>query len=161
MFPRGDSAFATSTDEELWRVLEGADEFEQSHLDVLVARAGEVTPPEVYPDASMLHGYAQLAMFALTHAIRSFQPGDRTQDAIAAASQLQHIAMLYIEDRDNLNYNIESDRKRLQGDPLMQAELRRQREDLALLAGDEDRARLLKELRYRAVAGQVIDPEKA
>jgi hypothetical protein len=98
-------------------------------------------------------------MFALMHAIGSFQPGDHTQDAIAAARQLQFIVMLYIEDRDNLDYNIESDRKRLQGDPLMQAELRRQREDLALLSGDEDRTRMLRELRYRAVAARLIDPE--
>jgi len=123
----------------------------------MIATAKAALPPDIAPGAPMLHWYAQAAMIALTHAIRCHLPGDRTQDALASESQLRHLLTIHVESRDNLDWNVEADRDRLDSDPLMQAELARREADLSLLARGGNQAETVRHMRERAEQEPVIE----
>ena len=123
----------------------------------MIATAKAALPPEKAPSAPMQHWYAQAAMIALTHAIRCHLPGDRTQDALATESQLRHLLTIHVESRDNLDWNVQADRDRLDSDPLMQAELSRREADLSVLAMGGSRAETIRHMRERAEQESVIE----
>jgi uncharacterized protein YjaG (DUF416 family) len=137
----------------LWRQLAGQ-EVPAAELERQARRAVALLDEPAEGEWSELSPYAEDAVAAVAYALQCYLQGE-SQQAFWAAYCVYRTLDTFIDDRDHLDPNAPGVAERIAADPLIQAELARQAEDLADLAATRDqpaeRAALLPQLRDRAV----------
>lgn len=127
---RGDPDALASALTELWDDLEGNPSLNlQSHQQV----AEDLVP---YEDDSWVDecAFAQHTAAAIAYAIRSRLTGE-AQEAAWAARQIYEALDFRVTTRDDVDLNVAGVEEQVAADPLIQAELNRQRRDLRTLRG--------------------------
>lgn len=146
---RGDPDLLGDALERLWSQLEGSVSVDlKSQIEV----AEGLVP---FEDDSWVDecAYAQNTAAAAAYALRSYLSGD-AQDAAWSARQVYEALDLWVATRDNVDFNAPGGERFIAEDPLVQAELARQRrcvESLADVSGDELR-RLVSGIRREAAS---------
>jgi hypothetical protein len=150
----GDTSFATQTAASLWQALEGGT-LAPDELQKLLERAEGLVPPGEAVGVVIWHWYAADAMAALIYAIKC-QQRDLTQEAVWAARQAIESASRFVEIRDGRDAKTPDDMRRLDSDPVVQAELGRQAADLDVLVGSDRREAKIMRVREAAERSPVI-----
>jgi uncharacterized protein YjaG (DUF416 family) len=150
----GDTSFATQTAASLWQALEDGT-LAPDELQKLLERAEGLVPPGEAVGVVIWHWYAADAMAALIYAIKC-QQRDLTQEAVWAARQAIESASRFVEIRDGRDAKTPDDMRRLDSDPVVQAELGRQAADLDVLVGSDRREAKIMRVREAAERSPVI-----
>lgn len=135
---QGDPSTLDGALDALWASLEGSVTPSLS-WDVLLDDVMELVPDDEDDSWAVESAYAQNAAAAVAYALRCRQSAD-PQDAGWAARQVYEALDHWIANRDDVDPNAAGAEGKVGGDPLVQAELTRQNQDLTQLGLARDDA---------------------
>ena len=140
----------------LWEDIAG-DAMPESEIQSNIRTCTDLIPPDDDESLDVETAYAEDADVALICALKCRKEGD-SQEAIWAAKRAADSLDHFVFNRDNVNLNAPGALERTLADPLIQAELARQRRDLdeLLRAADEDVRQVAARFRDRAKAESKI-----
>ena len=136
----------------LWEDIAG-EPMTESEVQAIINACMDLVPQDYHEPWFVEQASAEDASVALTYALTCRQSGD-SQDAMWSAERAYNALDHFVVNRDNVDLNALGAEGRIVSDPLIQAELARQRRDVDELLGvaDEDVRQIAARFRDRAKA---------
>ena len=132
----------------LWRDL-AKTSLGPQELKRLIAVCEHLVPSDEDVNASIWQSFSQYSVSAVAYALR-YRLTSAVQEAVWCARQAHEAIYFHVVNRDHVDINGPSALERIDAKPEMQAELRRQDVDIALLATGRDGVAKLNRIRSRS-----------